>query len=227
MASKSYYGVIISILIHLIIISIPISKMAVKNFEGSGVEFFIIDEGIAPSEQKKVIAPIKLQRNPIETTQTIEKVKQVDLSANVLDSEELEPEVIEQTLNKASVEEVQLETPSEPINNDSSFQTRSDDKPVDTEFGLSDGPKFLHQKIPEYPFIAKRLGTEGRVVLRLTIDEKGQLLNIEVIKKAGYGFTEAAVKAVKKSTFLPAIKNGRPIASRAILPVKFILQGDS
>ncbi len=49
-----------------------------------------------------------------------------------------------------------------------------------------------------YPMMARKLGREGRVMLKLTIDEKGNLSDIEAIDKAGYGFTEAAVEAIKK-----------------------------
>jgi protein TonB len=72
--------------------------------------------------------------------------------------------------------------------------------------------------------MARKLNQEGRVLLKLTIDEKGNLLNVEVIEKADYGFTEAAVEAVKKSTFLPAKKDGKSIASRALLPIRFRLE---
>jgi protein TonB len=78
--------------------------------------------------------------------------------------------------------------------------------------------------MPVYPMIARRFGREGKVVLKLTIDKDGNLLNVEVIDRAGYGFTEAAVEAVKKSTFLPAKKDGKPIASRALLPIRFQLE---
>ncbi|MEN2993904.1 MAG: energy transducer TonB [Thermodesulfovibrio sp.] len=98
------------------------------------------------------------------------------------------------------------------------------DKIIDAEFGTVSGPRFIHREVPIYPQVARRLGKEGKVVLRLTIDEKGELVNIEVLEGASYGFTEAAIEAVKKSKFAPAIKNGKPVASRAILPVRFILK---
>jgi TonB family protein len=96
--------------------------------------------------------------------------------------------------------------------------------PIDTRFGTSIAPAFLHKEMPIYPMFARKLGREGRVMLKLTIDENGNLLDIEVIEKAGYGFTEAAVEAVKKSTFLPAKRDGKPIASRALLPIRFQLE---
>lgn len=96
--------------------------------------------------------------------------------------------------------------------------------PIETRFGASIAPAFLHRVMPIYPMIARRLGQEGKVVLKLTIDEKGMLREIEVVEKAGYGFTESAVEAVKKSTFFPAKKDGKPIASKALLPVTFQLK---
>lgn len=91
-------------------------------------------------------------------------------------------------------------------------------------FGMELAPKFLHREMPIYPLMARKLGKEGYVLLKLTIDENGNLLQVDVIEKAGFGFTEAAVEAVKKSTFLPAKKDGKPIASRALLPIRFRLE---
>jgi len=95
---------------------------------------------------------------------------------------------------------------------------------IETKFGASVAPAFLHREMPVYPMIARKLAKEGKVVLKLTIDENGNLSDVEVIDKASYGFTEAAVEAVKKSTFLPAKKDGKPIASRALLPIRFRLE---
>ncbi len=91
-------------------------------------------------------------------------------------------------------------------------------------FGDVDGPRFLRRVLPSYPLLARRLGREGSVVLKLSIDETGRLVDVEVIEKAGFGFDRAAVEAVKKSTFLPAKRNGKPVRSEALLSVKFVLK---
>lgn len=96
--------------------------------------------------------------------------------------------------------------------------------PLEGAFGTPGGPSFIHQEKPSYPFVARKLGKEGRVLLRLTIDEKGRLTDIEVIERAGYGFTEAAIEAVKRSVFSPAQRDGRPTTSKALLPVRFVLR---
>ena len=99
-------------------------------------------------------------------------------------------------------------------------------QPLEVVFGAREGPQFLRKVLPVYPVMARRMGKEGRVVLKLLIDERGNLSHLEVIEPAGYGFTESAVEAVKKSSFLPALKDGKPVASIAILPIRFNLRRD-
>ena len=94
---------------------------------------------------------------------------------------------------------------------------------METQFGRSGAPTFIHQVRPVYPLLARRFGKEGRVVLKLLIDQYGQLQNVEVIEGAGFGLLEAAITAVKKSTYAPAHRNGERVATKAILPIRFHL----
>lgn len=97
--------------------------------------------------------------------------------------------------------------------------------PVDAEFGAANGPRFAHRVLPRYPRLARQLGKEGTVVLRVTIDEGGRPIAVEAVKTAGAGFDEEAIKAVKESLFHPAKREGRPVICRAILPIRFELRG--
>ena len=97
---------------------------------------------------------------------------------------------------------------------------------INTEFGSTGAPAFLKRQMPVYPILARKLGKEGKVVLRLFINEKGQLKDVEVVEPAGYGFTESAIEAVKMSTFSPAHVNGVNVASKALLTVRFVLKRD-
>jgi len=95
---------------------------------------------------------------------------------------------------------------------------------IEAYFGSPNGPSFSKMIRPKYPDLARRLGKEGKVMLRLLIDERGQLIDIEQIEKAGYGLDEAAIEAAKAASFHPARLNGHPVACRALLPVKFKLE---
>lgn len=95
---------------------------------------------------------------------------------------------------------------------------------LETTFGNADAPQFLHRELPEYPWISKNRGEEGSVDLILHIDAQGNLMNVEVVRATNDFFADAAIEAMKKSTFMPAQKDGRPIASRATMPIRFNLK---
>jgi len=91
------------------------------------------------------------------------------------------------------------------------------------EFGTGNGPRFARRVVAKYPVQARRFGKEGVVVMLLTIDESGRLKSVEIVEKAGSGFDDEALEAVKSSTYLPATLDGRAVPSRAKLKVRFQL----
>jgi protein TonB len=95
--------------------------------------------------------------------------------------------------------------------------------PIESKIGAIGGPQFLRRSLPQYPRLARRLGVEGTVTLRLAIDASGKLSGVEVIQSAGHGFDEEALRAVQQSSFAPAVREGRPIACLALLQIRFQL----
>jgi TonB family protein len=98
------------------------------------------------------------------------------------------------------------------------------DGPGEVAFGSPGGPRFLHKVMPCYPSFARKLEKEGAVLLRVAINEEGQVVDVEILKKAGFGFDEAAVKAIRESTFIPAKRDGRSFSCKALLPIRFELK---
>lgn len=94
----------------------------------------------------------------------------------------------------------------------------------ETAFGSAGGPGFIHRALPRFPRRAQVQGKEGTVVLRLSIEHTGHLAHVEVVSGAGNGFDEEAVRAIHKSTFSPAFRNGRPVTCLALLSVRFQLE---
>lgn len=94
----------------------------------------------------------------------------------------------------------------------------------ESAFGSAGGPGFIHRELPRFPRRAQVQGKEGTVVLRLTVDHTGRLSHVEIVSGAGYGFDEEAVRAIQKSTFSPAVRNGRPVNCVALLSVRFLLE---
>jgi protein TonB len=82
------------------------------------------------------------------------------------------------------------------------------------ETSIGEFPHVIHEEkaTSYYPSDARRMGFEGRVVLKVGIDRHGAVRSVRVVKKAGYGFDEAAIRAMWKFTFTPArTRDGQPV----------------
>jgi protein TonB len=94
------------------------------------------------------------------------------------------------------------------------------------EMYIAKYPEKLHEVNSDdvYPPEAKRMGIEGVVRFKLGVDEKGDVVDVRIIEKAGHGFDEAAAKALRKFKFKPAVANdGRPVPCRIEYTYRFDL----
>ena len=85
-------------------------------------------------------------------------------------------------------------------------------------------PQYKIKVEPKYPETASKAGKEGQVILQATIDEKGIPRDIVPITDIGFGFEEAAIAALKKTTFRPATKGGNAISLQVEIPYSFTLK---
>lgn len=77
---------------------------------------------------------------------------------------------------------------------------------------------------PLYTELARRAGIRGPVVVQLTVDENGDVVNVKLIRDLPMGLGDATVKAVKNWHFKPATMRGKPVAVYYNLTVDFGLQ---
>jgi protein TonB len=82
-------------------------------------------------------------------------------------------------------------------------------------------PRIARVVKPAYPPLALRARIGGIVVLRVLVSERGAPLQVEVIRGAAGGLSEAAVEAVKKWSFDPARKGGVPMRTWMVVPIPF------
>lgn len=78
---------------------------------------------------------------------------------------------------------------------------------------------------PVYPSQSLRLGEQGRVMLKVELDENGRVTGASV--KTTSGFTrldQAALNAVKTWHCKPALQNGRAMPAVALQPFSFTLE---
>ena len=74
-----------------------------------------------------------------------------------------------------------------------------------------------------YPPLANKQGIEGLVILDLYIDSTGVIRKTVILKDPGYGFGEAALKAMEDIKCIPAKSNGISVAVKFRYPIRFTL----
>lgn len=79
---------------------------------------------------------------------------------------------------------------------------------------------------PSYPAISRRLGEEGKVILRVELDETGRVDRVTVKTSSGFArIDEAALATVKRWRCNPARRDGMAVRAVAIQPFNFVLEG--
>ena len=80
---------------------------------------------------------------------------------------------------------------------------------------------------PTFPLMSRRMGESGVTVLRVELNETGQVSAARVATSSGYArLDEAALAAVKSWRCNPAQRNGQPVRAVATQAFKFLLQGN-
>lgn len=83
-------------------------------------------------------------------------------------------------------------------------------------------PELLANLPPSYPAEAVRKGWQGTVVLRVVVRPDGQAGEVTVFSSSGYPVLDAAaVHAVRRWRFRPALRDGVPIEMAIKAPIRF------
>ncbi len=85
-------------------------------------------------------------------------------------------------------------------------------------------PVQLTRVQPTYPEEARQNRVQGHVILEAVIDVKGIVTKVEAVKSPDPMLTEAAIEAVKRWTYKPATKHGKPVMVRLTVTVAFKLE---
>ncbi|MDP2136609.1 MAG: TonB family protein [Candidatus Didemnitutus sp.] len=73
-------------------------------------------------------------------------------------------------------------------------------------------PELLFQ--PHYPYELRLSGLEGKVEVEAIVDESGKVTDVEIVAASHPLFAASAASTVRRWRFLPATKEGTPVASR-------------
>jgi len=80
----------------------------------------------------------------------------------------------------------------------------------------------FHNRPPEYPDEAALNGQQGTVVVMVHVSPAGMAVGVELLRSSGYLLLDrAAQEAVLRWRFMPAVKDGQPVASNMTMGFVF------
>ena len=84
---------------------------------------------------------------------------------------------------------------------------------------------YLSNPPPPYPPLSRRLGEQGKVVVRVRIEADGTASAAEVRTSSGFErLDQAALQTVLRWKYVPGKRNGVPEAMWYLIPIQFVLE---
>lgn len=94
--------------------------------------------------------------------------------------------------------------------------------PTEPRFDAS----YLDNPKPPYPGISRRIGEQGRVVLRVYVTAEGLPQSIQIHTSSGYSrLDDSALETVRRWKFLAARLGNEPVGATVLVPIIFSLKG--
>lgn len=81
-------------------------------------------------------------------------------------------------------------------------------------------PRLVSRVMPEYPLVAKQAGIQGDVVVKTTIDAKGNVVNMQVVSGPAM-LRGPALAALRRWKYEPSTLNGQPIEVQMSVTIRF------
>ena len=110
------------------------------------------------------------------------------------------------------------------------FEARDDTPPPPPEddevfefFAVSEKPVLIKKAVPRYPDLARKAQIEGKVVITVTIDKKGNVESAKVFKSVPM-LDEAAQAAAMQCRFKPAKQRDKFVKVKMNIPFDFHLR---
>lgn len=83
--------------------------------------------------------------------------------------------------------------------------------------------QILSKPTPAYTDEARQMKVEGEVLLEVVLEASGKVRVLRVVRGLGHGLDESAVRAAQQISFRPALRDGQPADSTAVLHIIFQL----
>jgi TonB family protein len=206
-----------SLLLHTALLTLIFFRLSVSN----PVPVEVVNQPVQSLSVQLNIATVRLNSKPLPPKNTPLIEPKPVVIATPAESPIIVPEVIPEKNEPEITPSVDRQpiTPDLPptITSNASSQT------IYPLSKLSRAPGYSNKIEPVYPNAEKHSGSQATVQAEVTIDEKGNVTEVRIVKSAGIYFDNAVIEALNKSHFKPGYLNQDPVASRVIVPFRFKL----
>jgi len=83
--------------------------------------------------------------------------------------------------------------------------------------------EIISKPTPAYTEDARKAKVEGEVLLEVVLEASGHIKVLRVVRGLGHGLDESAIRAAEQINFKPALRDGQPADSTAVLHIIFQL----
>lgn len=171
----------------------------VQAYEGSGEMEYVEIEEIPETEQMKKPPPPQRPQIPVPT-----ESEDIPEDVTIMDTE------------------LDLDAPPPPPPPPPGASRQREESPIFLSW--EEGPEAIKRVKPVYPPMAVKAGVEGKVILNIVVDEKGDVLEATIVMASPPGiFEDAAIAAMLQWKFKPAMQRDQPIKVRLGYPIEFVL----
>ncbi|MGB4498771.1 MAG: energy transducer TonB [Methylococcaceae bacterium] len=85
---------------------------------------------------------------------------------------------------------------------------------------------YLKNPAPVYPALARQNGEQGKVLVRVFVNENGKAEKVTLKKSSGYEqLDDSALETVKNWQFVPAHRGAEAVSAWVVVPISFSLEG--
>lgn len=164
-----------------------------------------------PKEQVNTLLPKQIEKVAPQKPKPVKQEIKHTESKNIIPVEVVPQK--QEAANIAKIESVTHTGDTTPI-----------ESKTEKEIPASFTADYLKNPYPPYPSISRRLGEEGKVLLKVQVLPDGTAGAVNVQKGSGFDrLDESAINSVKNWRFVPAKKGSQSISSWVVVPIVFSL----
>lgn len=233
-----FFGILIAFMLHIgLFLMLGNTTPKPENLTQSKP---IMVNWFSPAQEKKAVEQSKFEPvKPVEKPKKIEKVKPktVKPPKPKVQPVKTKPLISSERESTTSIQTKQITQPpaktTESITTPQQNTTPSSSSAFQSSETKSEpiilpnlNADYLKNPAPIYPALSRQNGEQGKVLVRVFVNENGKAEKVTLKKSSGYEqLDDSALETVKNWQFVPAHRGIEAVSAWVVVPISFSLEG--